>query len=414
MKFVQTLLCCQIVALSLLTPLAYASGDHHHGAHDEHEEAAEAEKGPHGGQILHDGDFELEMVLVESIAGAEFRAYAFHDGQLLHPEAVSLSLELIRLTGHEQLAFTAEGDYLKTTTYIEEPHAFEVEVSARYQGHTHEWEFDHLEGRVTIHREMAEQMAIVTEPVAPQTLQQTLHVYGELVLPPSAKRRVSARFDGEIKRVYVTLGEQVKKGQRLFTVESNESLQPYHVVSPMAGTVDELFVGEGEHARGQPLLTLLDQTHLIAELAVFPLDVKKVAIGAPVSLNVAGFPSAFQAQIAGRKLGVTANQASTYRVSVPNASGALQAGQFVTAAIEIGQFAVPLAVKRSALQSHDGAAVVYARYGEIYEVRKLELGREAGEWVEVRSGITAGTEYVTQNSYIIKADIEKSGASHDH
>jgi cobalt-zinc-cadmium efflux system membrane fusion protein len=44
----------------------------------------------------------------------------------------------------------------------------------------------------------------------------------------------------------------------------------------------------------------------------------------------------------------------------------------------------------------------------------LELGRKAEGWVEVLNGIPSGTEYVTLNSYIIKADIEKSGASHDH
>jgi cobalt-zinc-cadmium efflux system membrane fusion protein len=57
---------------------------------------------------------------------------------------------------------------------------------------------------------------------------------------------------------------------------------------------------------------------------------------------------------------------------------------------------------------------VYAKVGEEYEVRMLELGREAGEWIEVLGGIDLGTVYVTDNSYIIKADIEKSGASHDH
>ena len=48
------------------------------------------------------------------------------------------------------------------------------------------------------------------------------------------------------------------------------------------------------------------------------------------------------------------------------------------------------------------------------EVRMLELGREAGEYVEVLGGIEPGTRYVAASSYVIKADIEKSGASHDH
>ena len=58
--------------------------------------------------------------------------------------------------------------------------------------------------------------------------------------------------------------------------------------------------------------------------------------------------------------------------------------------------------------------VVFARFDDVYEVRMLELGRRNREWVEVLDGIEAGTQYVTSNSYLIKADIEKSGASHDH
>ena len=44
----------------------------------------------------------------------------------------------------------------------------------------------------------------------------------------------------------------------------------------------------------------------------------------------------------------------------------------------------------------------------------LELGRRDGEFVEVLGGLQPGTTYVTNNSYLVKADIEKSGASHDH
>ncbi|MBT6523502.1 MAG: secretion protein HlyD, partial [Methylococcales bacterium] len=48
------------------------------------------------------------------------------------------------------------------------------------------------------------------------------------------------------------------------------------------------------------------------------------------------------------------------------------------------------------------------------EVRMLQLGLITHDWAEVLSGLKANAEYVFKNSYIIKADIEKSGASHDH
>ncbi len=66
------------------------------------------------------------------------------------------------------------------------------------------------------------------------------------------------------------------------------------------------------------------------------------------------------------------------------------------------------------MQAFRDFTVVYARIGDEYEVRMLELGRQDATWAEVLGGLDAGTSYVTENSYVIKADIEKSGASHDH
>jgi cobalt-zinc-cadmium efflux system membrane fusion protein len=89
-------------------------------------------------------------------------------------------------------------------------------------------------------------------------------------------------------------------------------------------------------------------------------------------------------------------------------------GQFVEGRVTIGAAPVELAVPLSALQRFRDFDVVFAQVGETYEVRMLELGRRDSSFVEVRSGLAPGTVYVSENSYLIKADIEKSGASHDH
>ncbi|MDF5877478.1 hypothetical protein P4204_15810 [Pseudomonas aeruginosa] len=44
----------------------------------------------------------------------------------------------------------------------------------------------------------------------------------------------------------------------------------------------------------------------------------------------------------------------------------------------------------------------------------LELGERDGEYVEVTGGLKPGTNYVAEQSFLIRQDIEKSGASHDH
>lgn len=50
----------------------------------------------------------------------------------------------------------------------------------------------------------------------------------------------------------------------------------------------------------------------------------------------------------------------------------------------------------------------------VVRVPVSSFGRRDREWVEVRDGLAPGTLYVTANSYLIKADIEKAGARHDH
>jgi cobalt-zinc-cadmium efflux system membrane fusion protein len=75
---------------------------------------------------------------------------------------------------------------------------------------------------------------------------------------------------------------------------------------------------------------------------------------------------------------------------------------------------VPLAVAAGALQRHDGQDVVFAVEGDAYVVRPVVTGATGDGIVEIRSGLAPGARYVSGNSYVIKADLEKSGASHDH
>jgi cobalt-zinc-cadmium efflux system membrane fusion protein len=86
----------------------------------------------------------------------------------------------------------------------------------------------------------------------------------------------------------------------------------------------------------------------------------------------------------------------------------------VAAEVTVGTRNVSLAVKESGLQRFRDFTVVFAQVGETYEVRMLELGERDGEYVEVTGGLKPGTNYVAEQSFLIRQDIEKSGASHDH
>ena len=379
------------------------------------EAAAEEAKGPHGGRLLASGDFALELAIFERGVPPEFRAWAHLDGRPVEPANVSLRVQLARLGGGvDQILFAPEGDFLRGDTVVSEPHSFEVSIEAEHAGETHAWHYENFEGRTRIAPDAAESLGVETAVAGPAVLEDTVTVYGRIRANPERVRAVRARFDGVVRSVHADVGSTVAKGDRLVTIESNESLNPYSISAPIAGVVTQRDANPGEQTSGRLLLTIIDPSSVWADLAVFPGDRGRVRGGNRVSIVPTAGGGPVTGVISTVEVLAREDQSVTARAVLPNPEGRLVPGTFVTAEITAGEHQVPLAVRREGLQAFRDFTVVYAQVGDQYEVRMLELGREAGEYVEVLGGIEPGTRYVAANSYVIKADIEKSGASHDH
>ena len=377
-------------------------------------EAAEP-RGPNNGRLLSDGDFTVELAVFETGVPPEFRAWVSEAGRPVDPNSVDLRVRLTRLGNQvDEHAFRAQGDVLRGTAVVYEPHSFVVTIDAGYRGRLYQWEYESFEGRTRISPEMAQAFGIRTEVAGPAVIEETIAVYGTIVPATERMREVSARFDGAIQSVSVELGEAVAEGQTLAVVESNESLQSYSITAPIAGVITERTAHAGEQTGGRRLFTIVDTSVVWADLAVFPAERARVGVGAQVIVTPATGGAPQSGTISNINVLAAANQAVTARVVLDNGDGALAPGTYVTAEIRVAEHAVPLAVRRSGLQSFRDFTVVYAQIGDEYEVRMLDLGRQAGPWAEVLGGLDPGTVYVTEGSYVLKADVEKTGATHDH
>jgi cobalt-zinc-cadmium efflux system membrane fusion protein len=148
---------------------------------------------------------------------------------------------------------------------------------------------------------------------------------------------------------------------------------------------------------------------------MFPGDAERVRVGQPVEIRSVMGNATTRSQI--KVLLPTADlntQALLAHVELPNQGAEWRPGMGVDGAIVVSRQSVPLAVRTRALQRFRDFTVVYMKLGETYEVRMLQLGRQTAEWTEVLGGLEPGTEYVTDNAFLIRADVEKSGATHDH
>lgn len=395
---------------------AEAPGHSEQGGHGEHgAEEAEPAKGPHGGRLLEDGKFALEVTIFETGVDPQYRVYPTLDGKPVDPSAVDLTVTLSRLGGKQDtFRFAPESDYLKGDGIVTEPHSFDVAVNASHAGNTHSWAYESYEGRTTIADAVAAEAGVLTEPAGPALIRERVSLSGTVQLTPSATAEVRAVYPGHVLRVTRTVGDEVRKGDTLAEVENSSSLQTYSVRAPISGTVLERRTNAGDVAASDPLFVIGDIGSAQAELHVFPKDAARIKPGQSVTVQLAGGDLVAQGKIDSfLPIAEAGTQALIARVVLPR-DASFRPGMRVTASVDTSETQVPLAVRESGLQRFRDFTVVFAKYGETYEVRMLELGRKDGDFVEVLGGIDPGENYVTANSFLIKADIEKSGASHDH
>ena len=403
-----------LVAWMLFAPTV-SDDDHDMHGHDSAEED-EPLKGPHNGRLLQSGNISLEITVYETGLPPELRVYAYRDNELISPQQIKLTVKLKRLGNKvDTINFSAQEDYLRGDSVVYEPHSFAVMVNAGIEGQTYTWEYDNFEGRTEILTTMAKELDIAVESVGPALIKETRVLTGRVHINPNLLSRVRPRFPGVVKSIHHELGDVVRAGTLLAIIQSNESLQNYKVRAPIDGLIIKRDLQIGEATGSEPLFIIADHSSVWVELDIFLRDLPLLKLGQSVLVETLDGQYANTATINWiSPLTSHSSQSVRARIHMPNKKGILRPGQFIRGRVTVAEHNVPLAVRQSAIQSFRDFKVVFARIGETYEVRMLELGRYNQEWVEVLGGIESGTEYVTKNSYIIKADIEKSGASHDH
>ncbi|WP_370978589.1 efflux RND transporter periplasmic adaptor subunit [Agaribacterium sp. ZY112] len=279
-------------------------------------------------------------------------------------------------------------------------------------GEGEEDEHEHGEANSSrIEDSMAKQVGIVTSVAGSQELHQTITVYGAIVPAPEQLSHVRARFEGMVTSVKVTLGDRVKTGDVLAEIESNESLKTYAIRSPITGRIVQRHANTGEVTKDQVLFSIANFDTVWAELRVYPAQQSSVTEGQAVHILASNI------SVESKVDHMVASMESPYmvaRVLLANKKHTLSPGIMIEARVETGRFSVPIAVVKDAVQTLGGRQGVFVKAGDDYRFTPLVLGKSDDHFYEVIDGLEANSRYVSENSYLIKADIEKSEAEHDH
>lgn len=303
----------------------------------------------------------------------------------------------------------------------DDDHAEEHDHDEQKGKYGHEEESGHGEGEDGIGHEesvetridpiIAEKVGIKTAQVSSRKINQQVSSYGNLTTSPEQLSHVAARFPGLISSVNVNIGDRVKTGNLLAKVESNDSLRTYSIKAPIDGTVIQRHANTGEFVSEQVLFSIANFDTLWAELRIYPTNRSQVVAGQRVEIAIN--KQLVESEIA-HIIPVVNQPYQLARVKVENTKLGLAPGMLIEGSIVIDQFVAKAVVANEAIQIMGGQEGIFIHSGENYTFAPLQLGRKDAHYTEVISGATEGQEYVSQNSYLIKADIEKSEAEHEH
>jgi cobalt-zinc-cadmium efflux system membrane fusion protein len=197
----------------------------------------------------------------------------------------------------------------------------------------------------------------------------------------------------------------------------------YALIAPLDGTIIEKHITVGEVLRDDSqAFVIADLSTLWVNVTVYARDLPRVRTGQAVAVRAEGIAESAQGAIAyvGHVVGEQTRSAVA-RVVLANPGAAWRPGLFVTARIALEEVDAPVAVSDDAIQTVEGKQVIFVQGGDAFEARPVALGQRggrpgepAGHVVEVLDGLAPGDRYVGKNSFILKAELGKSEAGHEH
>lgn len=247
---------------------------------------------------------------------------------------------------------------------------------------------------------------------AEKVLQEARARYESTIEEISRQRRLSLlERQQEMQRVSPERMVARKKLQMMGLTPNSESMS-FELRSPLRGRIlsQHIAVGEALEATADTFV-IADLNEVWAEMMIPESRINAVNLGQRV--EVRSQTGQYQGSGIVRHLGTVVDENSRTAEAhavLPNPNYIWKPGMFVTLQLQSNPYHVPLAVQESAIQTIEGESNVFVQDGEALQAVPVKLGRRGQGWVEVREGLVPGQGYAAQNSFFLKAELEKSNA----
>ena len=190
----------------------------------------------------------------------------------------------------------------------------------------------------------------------------------------------------------------------------------FGILAPLTGTIVKSYVSEGQYVReGERLFEIADFTRMWGMFTVHEQDVPFVHERQIVTVHVASLPGEeFKARVGFVSPNLDdATRSARVRVVLENPARRLKNKAFAEATIEFDAPEV-VTIPRSAVLWPGGAPRVYVEVGAgSYERRSVKLGRAGDALWEVLEGVKEGERVVLSGNMLIDGQAQLDSGMHD-
>lgn len=193
--------------------------------------------------------------------------------------------------------------------------------------------------------------------------------------------------------------------------------------APASGTISQRSISLGQMvSTSMPLYSISALESSWVEFAVPVSQADRIQAGMSVQIEAQG-----QRAVTGRVLQISSQadpqtRQLLVRAQVNEAAVWFKPNIWVDVTVGGESQVINLAVPANAIQSLNGQTVVFiaknsAEAKDSYEFHPQPVSStplEGSDWVQVTAGLTAGQQYASSETFLLKSEIEKSEASHAH
>ncbi|MCG9915190.1 MAG: efflux RND transporter periplasmic adaptor subunit [Phenylobacterium sp.] len=230
-----------------------------------------------------------------------------------------------------------------------------------------------------------------------------------------ADQGVVARRDAEVAHAQALSAQAAARAARAraSAAGSPNASGRLSVTSPISGVVTSVQVGPGGFAAQGGVIAEVTNPARV-EIVFNAPPALAVQVRAGSAIRVQGPAGEFDAVVTGVAAGAGAESGATVIRARPTGGVLPPAGSAVSGSIVTGQAVGGFTVPSEAVQTVEGANVVFVRTAEGFRAVPVLAGRQAGDRTEILSGLTGAERIAGANAFLLKAELAKGEAEHGH